>query len=67
MAIALEWSTTIMTIAAEMVAPGLLGHWLDAKLNLKVPAFLLIGFALGGLLAALSLARIAKKGAGKRR
>jgi hypothetical protein len=64
MAIALEWSATIMTIAAEMVVPGLMGHWLDAKLNLKIPVFLLIGFALGGLLAALSLARIAKNRGG---
>jgi hypothetical protein len=48
-----------MTIAAEMVVPGLIGHWLDTKVG--TPAvFLLIGFALGGLLAALSLAKIAK-------
>jgi hypothetical protein len=66
MAIALEWSATIMTIATEMVAPGLVGHWLDAKLALRIPVFLLIGFALGGLLATLSLARIAKnRGAGR--
>jgi Putative F0F1-ATPase subunit Ca2+/Mg2+ transporter len=64
-AIALEWSVTIMTIAAEMVVPGLMGHWLDKKLNLKMPVFLLIGFALGGLLAALSLARIAKTRGGQ--
>jgi hypothetical protein len=66
-AIALEWSVTIMTIAAGMVVPGLMGHWIDAKLNLKMPVFLLIGFALGGLFAALALARIAKNGAGRRR
>jgi hypothetical protein len=65
MAIALEWSVTIMTIAAQMVVPGLVGHWLDAKLKLKLPAFLLIGFALGGLLAALSLSRIAKNQSGR--
>ena len=65
-AIALEWSVTIMTIAAEMVVPGLMGHWLDTKLNLRTPIFLLIGFALGGLLATLSLARIARnRGAGQ--
>ena len=58
-AIALEWSVTIMTIAAEMVLPGLLGHWLDTKLGTRA-VFLLLGFAAGGLLAALSLARIAK-------
>jgi len=65
-AIALEWSTTIMTIAAEMVVPGLLGHWLDVKAGTSA-LFLLIGFALGGLMAALSLARIARNGARKQR
>jgi hypothetical protein len=65
MAVALEWSTTVMTIAAEMVVPGLIGHWLDTKLNLKMPVLLLIGFALGGLLAALSLSRIAKSHGGR--
>lgn len=66
MAIAMEWSVTIMTIAAEMVVPGLIGYWLDTKLGTRA-VFLLIGFAAGGLLAALALARIAKKGAGKSR
>lgn len=59
MAIALEWSVTIMTIAAEMVLPGLGGYWLDKQLGTRA-VFLLLGFALGGLLAALGLARIAK-------
>ena len=59
MAIAFEWSGTIMTIALEMVLPGLGGHWLDKQLGTRA-VFLLLGFALGGLLAGLSLARIAK-------
>jgi F0F1-type ATP synthase assembly protein I len=58
-AIALEWSTTIMTIAAEMVVPGLAGYWIDKRLGTKA-LFLLLGFALGGVLAGFGLARIAK-------
>lgn len=59
MAIALGWSATIMTISAEMVIPGLLGYWLDQWLGTRV-LFLLIGFALGGILATSALMRIAK-------
>jgi F0F1-type ATP synthase assembly protein I len=64
MAIAMEWSATIMTISAEMVVPGLLGYLLDQWLGTRV-LFLLLGFALGGLLASLALMRIASKGRGK--
>jgi hypothetical protein len=56
-AIALEWSTTIMVIAAEMVLPALAGHWLDTKLGTRA-VFLLLGVALGGLLATVALMRI---------
>ncbi len=59
MAIALEWSATIMTISAEMVVPGLLGYWVDQWLGTRV-VFLLLGFALGGTLATLALMRIVK-------
>ena len=61
MAIAFQWSFTVMTIAAEMVVPGLLGYWLDQRLGTKA-VFLLLGFVLGGILAAFALLRIAKKG-----
>ena len=54
-----------MTIALEMVVPGLIGHWLDTKLGTRA-VFLLIGFAVGGLLAALGLARIAKNRTGRK-
>jgi F0F1-type ATP synthase assembly protein I len=60
MAIAFEWSATIMTISAEMVVPGLAGYWLDQQLGTRA-LFLLTGFAIGGTLAALALMRIAKK------
>jgi F0F1-type ATP synthase assembly protein I len=59
MAIAFQWSATIMTISAEMVVPGLLGYWLDQRLGTHV-LFLLVGFAVGGTLATLALMRIAK-------
>jgi len=59
LAIALEWSATIMTISAEMVVPGLIGYWIDQWLGTQV-LFLLLGFALGGTMAALALVRIAK-------
>lgn len=65
MAIAFEWSATVMTISAEMVVPGLLGYWLDQRLGTRV-LFLLLGFAIGGTLAALALMRIAKKQTGPR-
>ncbi len=60
MAIALDWSVTIMTISAEMVVPGLAGYWVDSLLGTRV-VFLLLGFALGGTLATLALMRIARQ------
>lgn len=63
MAIAFEWAATAMTISAEMVVPGLLGYVLDQYLGTRV-LFLFVGFAIGALLATLSLMRIARKGAG---
>ncbi len=59
MAIALGWAATIMTISAEMVVPGLLGHLLDRWLGTRV-VFLLLGFAAGATLATSALVRIAK-------
>ena len=64
-AIALEWSTTIMVIAAEMVLPALFGHWLDTKFHTRA-LFLLIGVGLGGLIATLGLMRIAAGGGSRR-
>ena len=61
MAIGLEWSATVMVIAAEMVVPGLIGYWIDTKLGTRA-VFLLVGLALGSLMAGLALARIARKG-----
>ncbi|MGD9721735.1 MAG: AtpZ/AtpI family protein [Pirellulales bacterium] len=59
MALAFEWAITITTISATMVLPGLLGYWLDQRLGTRV-VFMLLGFAIGGVLAASALLRIAQ-------
>ena|SRR5579863_10016046 len=43
--VAHEWLTQITTVVAEMVLPGLAGHWLDRRWGTEFLA--LIGFALG--------------------
>lgn len=48
-----------MTISLEMVIPGLLGYLLDQWLGTRV-VFLLLGFAIGAILATSALMRIAK-------
>lgn len=58
-AIAFEWAARVMTIALEMVVPGLLGYWLDQRLGTRV-LFLLLGFALGSVLSGLALAKIVR-------
>jgi len=59
MAIGVGWAAAIMTISLEMVIPGLLGYLLDQWLGTQV-VFLLLGFAIGGILATSALMRIAK-------
>jgi F0F1-type ATP synthase assembly protein I len=59
MAKATEWVSRIMTISLGMVLPGLAGYWLDTRLG-TIPLFLLVGFALGGLLAFGQLRAIAQ-------
>jgi F0F1-type ATP synthase assembly protein I len=59
MAKATEWVSRIITISLGMVLPGLAGYWLDTKLG-TVPLFLLVGFALGGMLAFGQLRAIAQ-------
>jgi F0F1-type ATP synthase assembly protein I len=60
MAKATEWVSRIITISLGMVLPGLAGYWLDMRLG-TIPLFLLVGFALGGLLAFGQLRAIAQK------
>jgi F0F1-type ATP synthase assembly protein I len=57
-AVAWAWASRIIVIAAEMVVPGLLGYYfLDQWLGTRV-LFLLIGLALGMMLAILHLVRM---------
>jgi hypothetical protein len=45
MALAMEWVSRILAVVVVMIAPGLLGGWLDKRLG---TGFLtLLGFALG--------------------
>lgn len=45
-AIAYQWASRIVTVALEMVLPGLLGYWLDQRFGLK-PILTVVGFLLG--------------------
>jgi hypothetical protein len=43
------WASRIFAICAEMILPGIAGHWLDGRLETRFLA--LLGFALGISLA----------------
>lgn len=59
MAEAMQWATRAMTIALEMVIPGLIGQWADKKLG---TSFLtLLGFALGLSAALYHLVSLARQ------
>ncbi len=45
--IAGQWVTRLITVALEMVLPGLLGYWIDQRLGTSF-VFMLLGFG-GGL------------------
>jgi hypothetical protein len=53
LAVALEWVSRITAVALTMVLPGLLGYWLDRKLETR---FLTpVGFVFGVVVAVWSL------------
>jgi hypothetical protein len=56
---AYQWATRIMLVSLEMVLPGIAGYWLDAWLGTKV-LFMLVGFALGGTIAASHLIQLTR-------
>lgn len=64
MAKAVEWATIAMTVAAEMVVPGLIGYWFDQRLGdffaMRIVLFVLLGFAGGLVLAIWHLLRMLK-------
>ena len=45
-AIAYHWSSKVISVALEMVLPGLLGYWLDQKLGTRV-VLTVAGFGFG--------------------
>jgi F0F1-type ATP synthase assembly protein I len=57
--IAYGWASQIIVIAAEMVAPGLIGLWIDQRIGTLV-LFAVLGFALGITLAIVHLLRMTK-------
>ena len=59
LAVAMEWSSRITTIALEMVLPGAAGYWLDLKLGTRI-VFLVIGVVLGFSVAMLHLIQLTK-------
>jgi hypothetical protein len=46
LAVAMQWSARITTIALEMSLPGLGGFWLDQKLGTR-PIFVILGVIVG--------------------
>lgn len=51
------WAARIMTVALEMVVPGVLGVWIDRRLG-TVALFTVIGFGLGLTLGMWHLLRM---------
>jgi len=58
-ALAYEWSARMTSISLELVAPTLIGYWLDQRLH-SLPLFLILGVTLGFVTATLSLLRLTK-------
>lgn len=56
-AVALGWASRVMSVSIEMVLPGLLGLWLDYKLQ-TVVLFTVLGFGFGMALAIWHLLRM---------
>jgi len=57
---ATAWASRVMTVALEMVLPGLIGIWIDRKIGLRA-ACTLAGFGLGFSVALLHLVRLTKQ------
>ena len=62
---AAAWASRVMTVALEMVLPGLIGIWIDRKLGLKA-ACTLAGFGLGFSVALWHLLKLTKQPSGLR-
>ena len=55
--IAYQWAARIMTLAVEMMVPGLFGLWADNRLGTKV-VFTLLGLGAGMTLAGWQLIKM---------
>ena len=58
-AVAMGWVSRVLAISLEMVLPGILGQWLDARLGTKF--LVLVGFGLGISLALWHLTHLGQK------
>lgn len=56
---AYHWVSRVISIALEMVIPGLLGYWLDSRVGTQ-GLFTVCGFVLGMVLGMWHLLKIAK-------
>ncbi|MEE2707590.1 MAG: AtpZ/AtpI family protein [Planctomycetota bacterium] len=59
MAIAYTWAARVVTASIEMVAPGLLGYWVDQQLG-TVVLFLILGLVFGTVVGILHLLSMTK-------
>ncbi len=57
---ALEWTSRVMSISMELIAPPLIGYWLDRRMG-TLPLFLIVGVALGFITATMSLVQLSKR------
>ena len=62
---AVAWASRVMTVALEMVLPGLIGIWIDRKLGWKASCTL-AGFGLGFSVALWHLLKLTKQTSGLR-
>ena len=62
---AAAWASRVMTVALEMVLPGLIGIWIDRKLGWKASCTL-AGFGLGFSVALWHLLKLTKQPSGLR-
>ncbi len=57
--IAYHWSSRVISVALEMVLPGLLGYWLDQKLGTRV-VLTVAGFGFGLVLGIYHLVQMTR-------
>ncbi len=58
-AVAYQWASQVISIALEMVVPGLVGYWLDQRLG-TVAVLTVLGFAFGFTLGMVQLVQLGR-------